>query len=235
MPIPFHGLHLLPEQVYLSNFWKYTQVYFPKCSTVYKKSTIHVLLQNMCVYVCCCVHVCTLTNPIYLCWQSALLIFSSYVQFFQSNTIVPIFTVHLSSIVFSSLQGITLYLLFAYVKELSVRWSTSIIIYTIFIYTFDLPHFVCTTSIIIYTIFYIHIWFATLCLYTKISSFYYMPKHCYSYRTLMYSLDSHKLSFIAAEKMHIFFFPSFQQQLLPDTRRHIQANSNAGFSSDIIC
>lgn len=101
LPIPFHGLHLLPEQVYLSNFWKYTQVYFPKCSTVYKKkSTIHVLLQNMCVYVCCCVHVCTLTNPIYLCWQSALLIFSSYVQFFQSNTIMDQFLLYICRVLF---------------------------------------------------------------------------------------------------------------------------------------
>jgi hypothetical protein len=36
-----------------------------------------------------------------------------------------------------------------------------------------------------------------------------MPKHCYSYKTLMYSLDSYKLSFIAVEKLQIFFFSLF--------------------------
>lgn len=175
-----------------------------------KKSTIHVLLQNMCVYVCCCVHVCTLTNPIYLCWQSALLIFSSYVQFFQSNTIMDQFLLYICRVLFF-LHCKESHCTFCLLIWKNYRYGDlRVSLYIPFLYT----HLICHTSFVqqvssYIPFFYIHIWFATLCLYTKISSFYYMPKHYYNYRTLMYSLDSYKLSFIAAEKLQIFFFSLF--------------------------
>jgi hypothetical protein len=139
---------------------------FPNAPLFTKKSTIHVLLQNMCVYVCCCVHVCTLTNPIYLCWQSALLIFSSYVQFFQSNTIMDQFLLYICRVLFflhckeshctfcllmsknyryGDLR-VSLYIPFLYTHLIChtsfVQQVSSYIPF--FIYTFDLPHFVCT-------------------------------------------------------------------------------------------